>query len=295
MNSFMKLDSMQRSFSNRKKESVLSSKIANTLASFVKEGHSTNNKSNISKDLYPELNKTYFMKSFPKTPSQNRYHLKNKNNISRNTNSSYKIEQEDHIINPLFSLYNNKFYPHSYKNKNYIKEVYNCLPPLVLVKNYDHNNNCHYKNLDEILSSEYQNNLTNFNNIYKNNGEDLYNDIANSKDLDNDSYIDIIKQNEINIDESNFITSVLKDKKKNYTVKLKNEKFKDPENSLLTLKINNQLYNNVKESASNYQYNSYADKINENQKNKLKLLIMPKTNIKVMKYAFEFNGYKIYI
>ena len=292
MNSFMKIDSNQRALSYRKKKSILSSKIISTLASFVKEGHSINNKSNISKVIYPELNKTYIMQSFPKTPSHNRYHLKNKNNASRNNNTSYKIKQEDHIINPLFSLYNNKFYPHSYKNKNYIKEVYNCLPPLVLIKNYDYNNNCQNKKIDEILSSEYQNNLSNFNNIYKNNGEDLFNEIANSKDLDNDSYIDIIKQNELNIDESNFITSVLKDKKKNYTVKLKNEKFKDPENSLLTLKINSQLYNKVKESASNYQYNSYADKINENQKNKLKLLIMPKTNIKVMKYAFEINKNK---
>ena len=65
MNSYMKIDTKQRSLSNKKKQSILSSKIISTLTSYVKVGHSTNNKSNISKVIYPELNKTYFMQSFP--------------------------------------------------------------------------------------------------------------------------------------------------------------------------------------------------------------------------------------
>ena len=49
----------------------------------------------------------------------------------------------------------------------------------------------------------------------------------------------------------------------------------------------------MKETSANYTYNSYVNLINENQQNKLKLLIMPKMNIKVMKYAFELKKNEI--
>jgi len=286
----MKIKSRQRSLNNWKKKFILSSKIISTISSFVKTGNSTNNKQNLNKTNFPDLKKTSFRKSLSKTPSHTFFHTKTEKSLSQNMNNSYRVDQENHIINPLYSAYKNNFYPHSYKNKNYIREVFSCLPPLILeMKNSDkdiHSN----KKIKEILSSEYQNSVNNFNNIYRNNGEDLFKDLTKSKDLNNDSYNDIIKHNEINPDETNFISSIIKsNKKKNYTIKLKNESFKDPKNSLMTLKINNQLYNNVKEASSSYQYNSYVEQINENQKNKLKLLIMPKTNIKVMKYSFELN------
>ena len=55
----------------------------------------------------------------------------------------------------------------------------------------------------------------------------------------------------------------------------------------MTLKINNQLINSIKESAFKYQYNLYSEKINEKQLNKLKLLIMPKINIRLTKFNFQ--------
>ena len=89
-----------------------------------------------------------------------------------------------------------------------------------------------------------------------------------------------MKNNRINNQENNYISSIIKSRKKNISVEFENENYRSPKNSLLTLKINNQLINNIKESVVNYQYNSYAEKINETQKKKLKLLIMPKLNIK---------------
>ena len=285
----MKIKNKNRSYSNFKKHIILSSKIINTLSSFVKTGHSTKNSFN--KTSYSFQNKKILHKSFTNNRS---YQNNSRTEVSNpHENKSYIIEQEKQITNPLYVLYKNKFYPQSYKNKNYIKEVYQCLPPLKIVNNNSKNqisNFCN-KKISEILSTEYENSVNNFNNIYKNNGEELLLDLGRSKELDNESVYDVIKKSEINVNESNYISSVLKEKKgkKNYSVKLKNEKFKSPQNSLLTLKINNQLINNLKEVGASYQYNTYVDQINENQKNKLKLLIMPKMNIKIMKYALELN------
>ena len=285
----MKIQYRKTSYSNGKPRIFLNPKIANTLSSFVKSGYSTKN--NFNKTAYPDSNKKLLYKSFTKNKSSQNYSKTEMNNTFSNT---FIIEQEKQISNPLYLLYKNKFYPQSIKNKNYIKEVYSCLPPLKIINNNNtHNNkNIYYnKRIKEILSNEYENSVNNFNNIYKNNGEDLFLDVGKSKELGNESVIDVIKKNEIKYDESNYISSILKDKnrKKNYSVKLTNENFSNPKNSLLTLKINNQIVNNLKEACAQYQYNSYVDQINENQKNKLKLLIMPKMNIKVMKYAFEIN------
>ena len=288
----MKIKNRKKTFANIKRKILLSNKIIDTLTSFVKTGQSTKKRS-LSETSYQFNNKKLIQQS-------STVNLSSQNNNSQsemcktNRNNTYMIDQEKHFINPLYKLYNNKFYPHSYKNKNYIKEVYQCLPPLKIVNinNYKEKISKNYKKkLNEIISTEYENTVHHFHNIYKDNGEDLFNDLGRSKELDNESVYEVIKQNEININESNFISSVLRDKnkKKNYSVKLRHEKFTSPENSLLTLKINNQVIKNLKEASANYQYNSYVDQINENQKNKLKLLIMPKMNIKVMKFAFELN------
>ena len=313
----MKASSKKRSISNRKNKILLYSKIMNTLSSFVKTGHSTQD--NFYKTSFNTGdNFSFFHKSFTKNNSTSYNYFPKNNSSSHNysktevNNSShnikpYRIEQENKITNPLYLLYKNKFYPHSYKNKNYIREVYQCLPPLKLVSNNEDsncynittnlneqnnkNNNLYDKKINEILWTEYKNSVNNFNNIYKNNGEELLYDLGKSKEFSNESIIDAILKNEININESNYISSVLKDKKKkkNYSVKLKNENFTSPKNSLLTLKINNELITNLKEIGTSYTYNTYVEQINENQKNKLQLLIMPKMKIKVMKYAFELH------
>ena len=44
--------------------------------------------------------------------------------------------RQDKIMNPLITVYNNAYYPRSYKNKNFIKEIKSCLPPITL------NNEC---------------------------------------------------------------------------------------------------------------------------------------------------------
>ena len=290
----------RKSISYNKKQILLQSKIINTLSSFVKEGYST--KKSLNKTSYPHPKKYYLQRTFMNNFSHN--YSKTEINNTFNNSNSYLIEQERQITNPLYLLYKNKFYPHSYKNKKYIKEVYHCLPPLRLVNNneskysnYNYNEKKDYYNnkIKDILSTEYENSVNNFNNIYRNNGEELLNDIEKQKEFGNESAIDVIKRNEINFNESNFISSVLKcgKRNKNYSVKTKNEKFSDPKNSLFTLKINNQIINNLKETSANYTYNSYVNLINENQQNKLKLLIMPKMNIKVMKYAFELKKNEI--
>ena len=305
----MKIKAKSKSVLNRKNKILLYTKIINTLSSFVKSGHST--KKDFHKTSYNTESKNNFIhKSFTKNISSSRNYSKTEINNSSYNDNSYLIEQEKQITNPLYLLYKNKFYPHSYKNKNYIREVYHCLPPLKLVNNNINESSCNYynnitninqqinksnyynKKINEILSTEYENSVNDFNNIYKNNGEELLYDLGKSKEFNNESVIDVIKQNEIDMKETNYISSILGDKKgkKNYSVKLKNEKFIDPKNSLLTLKINNQLMNNLKEAGVSYAYNTYVNQINEKQKNKLQLLVMPKPKIKVMKYAFELSN-----
>ena len=47
---------------------------------------------------------------------------------------------------------------------------------------------------------------------------------------------------------------------------------------------------NISNSISKYQYQTYADKINEYQKFKLKLYIMPKSKVKQMKFTNEYKS-----
>ena len=227
-----------------------------------------------------------YIKHRPKHNKQNITNITSpfrNNKINSIENESLIIDKE--VINPLSSLYTNTFYPHSYKNKNYIKELQNCLPPITMASP-----NNYYKNkIKDILSADYEKSISKFNNVYKNNGEEIINILDRIDDnlKSDEDLIEIAKKNEINIDESLFISNVLKDNKKynkDCSVKLHKEDFLDPKNSLLTIKINNELINNIKDASLNYQYDSYVDKINENQKNRLKLFIMPKANIKPLKF-----------
>ena len=47
--------------------------------------------------------------------------------------------------------------------------------------------------------------------------------------------------------------------------------------------------NNISDISSKYQYQTYADKINETQKFRLKLYIMPKLKIKQLKYQDPYT------
>ena len=274
---------MKRSVGKYKKQFLLNSKINNTLSFFNKKAIISKNNSN--KFLYPNLTKSLFYnKSFSKTTTALN---NNKRNLSfNNINNTYIIEPEKESTNLLNSLYKNSFFPKSLKNKKFIREIYNRLPFLQLKKGNTENDLNDNNKVKEVLITEYENSINNFKEIYKNSGEELFSEIK-SKEIFNESIIDFVNSNRINNEESNYISSVIKSRKKNISVEFENESFLSPKNSLMTLKINNQLINNIKESVTKYQYNSFAEKINENQQNKLKLLIMPKLSIKFTKYHFD--------
>ena len=153
-----------------------------------------------------------------------------------------------------------------------------CLPPLLIKNEYSSS---------KVLMTDYESSINKFNNIYQNKG----NELEIKKDSKDEEIIYEIKRNKINNKETTFINKILKDnQKQNYNISLRGkEEFSSPKNSLLTLKINKALIKNISKTISKYQYQSYVNKINEKQTYKLKLCIMPKTNIKELKYHFELN------
>ena len=253
----------------------------------------------MSKNLINSNSKTYIKKILPKnaskiseTPSilfserisnindstQSRKFHKISRSISTVFNNNSSSFKQDKNINPLNSIFNNTYFPSSYKNKNYIKEVKNCLPPIIT-------NNDYFSS--KYLITDYESCINKFNNMYKNNGDEL----ENSKDSIQEDINHEIKKNKVDFKESLYIDKVLKDnQKQNLFVNLRSkEEFTSPKNSLLTLKINKSLLKNMSESLSKYQYQTFANKINERQTYKLKLCLMPRPNIKELKYHYELN------
>ena len=276
---------MKKSIEKYKKQYLLTSKINDTLSSFNKKLILSKNSS--KRSLYQnQSKKLFYNKSFSQTTTSLNHNHRNLsfNNIN-NFNHTYIIEPENKTTNLLNSLYKNTFYPKSLKNKNFLKELNNQLPLLHLKKDEEENDKDKDK-VKEILINDYKNSVSNFNEIYKTSGEELINEIQKNE-ISKESIIDLVKSSRINSQENNYISSIIKPRKRNISVEFENENYRSPKNSLMTLKINNQLINNIKESVVNYQYNSYVEKINEVQKNKLKLLIMPKLNIKLTKFHFD--------
>lgn len=205
-----------------------------------------------------------------------------KKNISKNVLNSKsltnkkRLKIEDNSV--IHKTFNNTFYPRSYKNKNYLKEIKVHLPPIKTQEGSISNNE---------LMTDYESSINKFNNMYKNKGDEL--DI--SKESFDEEINNEIRKNKVDLDESNFINNVLKNnQKQNFFVSLKTkEEFSSPKNSLITLKINKSLMKDIYQNSTKYQYQTYADKINETQKFKLKLYIMPKSKVKQLKYE---NVYK---
>ena len=191
------------------------------------------------------------------------------NSKSLSNNKRLKIEDKSIIQNS----FNNTFYPRSYKNKNYLKEIKVHLPPIKTNEGFISNNE---------LITDYESSINKFNYMYKNKGDEL----DNSKESFDEEINNEIKKNKIDLDESNFINNVLKNnQKQNYSVSTKTkEEFSSPKNSLYTLKINKALMKDIFQISTKYQYQTYADKINETQKFKLKLYIMPKSKVKQIKF-----------
>ena len=205
-----------------------------------------------------------------------------KKNISKNVLNSKsltnkkRLKIEDNSV--IHKTFNNTFYPRSYKNKNYLKEIKVHLPPIKTQEGSISNNE---------LMTDYESSINKFNYMYKNKGDEL--DI--SKESFDEEINNEIRKNKVDLDESNFINNVLKNnQKQNFFVSLKTkEEFSSPKNSLCTLKINKSLMKDIYQNSTKYQYQTYADKINETQKFKLKLYIMPKSKVKQLKYE---NVYK---
>ena len=195
------------------------------------------------------------------------------NSKSLSNNKNLKLE-ESSIIHKTF---NNTFYPRSYKNKNYLKERKVHLPPLKTNERENSNNE---------LITDYETSINKFNYMYKNKGDEL----NNSKESFDDD-VNEIKKNKIDIDESIYINNVLKkNQRQNFIVSLGHkEEFSSPKNSLYTLKVNKALMEDIYQNSTKYQYQTYANKINETQNMKIKLYIMPKLKVKQTKYDSVFK------
>ena len=195
------------------------------------------------------------------------------NSKSLSNNKNLKLE-ESSIIHKTF---NNTFYPRSYKNKNYLKERKVHLPPLKTNEGENSNNE---------LITDYETSINKFNYMYKNKGDEL----DNSKESFDDD-VNEIKKNKIDIDESIYINNVLKkNQRQNFIVSLGHkEEFSSPKNSLYTLKVNKALMEDIYQNSTKYQYQTYANKINETQNMKIKLYIMPKLKVKQTKYDTVFK------
>ena len=202
----------------------------------------------------------------------------NSSSISKYLNNSYLYTKKERTINPLITVYNNGYYPRSLKNKNYIKEINNCLPPISLNKEDTSN---------KILITDYETSVNKFNSIYKNTGDEL----EYSKESGDEELINEIRKNRVNYNETNYINNILKDnQRQNLCVTLRSkEQFVSPKNSLQTLKINKALLKNISHTISKYQYQTYVKKINARQAYKLKLCLQPKVIIKDLKYHLEQN------
>ena len=200
----------------------------------------------------------------------------NSSSISKYLNNSSLYSKKERAVNPLITVYNNGYYPRSLKNKNYIKEINNCLPP-ISINNEDTSN--------KILVTDYESSVNKFNSIYKNTGEEL----EYSKESGDEDLINEIRKNRINYNESNYINHILKDnQRQNLCVTLRSrEEFASPKNSLQTLKINKALLKNISHTISKYQYQTYVKKINARQAYKLKLCLQPKAIVKDLKYHLE--------
>ena len=211
------------------------------------------------------------------------YNPKNSSSTSKYLNNNSIAMRQDKIMNPLITVYNNAYYPRSYKNKNFIKEIKSCLPPITL------NNEC---SSSKVLLTDYETSLNRINNIYRIRGDEI--EINKDSEGEDEEIVNEIKKNKIDFNESKYINRVLKDNhKQNLYIHFRDkEEFSSPKNSLLTLKINKALIKNISQTISKYQYQSYAKKINERQAYRLKLCIMPRTNVKQLKYSLEINRLK---
>ena len=121
---------------------------------FISKNVSKISETPIIKD-YENINNNKMSKV--KRPTKIKFKHKNSLSTSKNLNNISILLRQEKTLNPLITVYNNAFFPRSYKNKNYIKEMKNCLPPLMVNKEYSSN---------KVLMTDYEASMNKFNNIY---------------------------------------------------------------------------------------------------------------------------------
>ena len=241
----------------------------------IKNNHFKNSKSqsNYNKSRTELQNSSIIYSSIIKNKirsSSNESNISTINNIDKYTNVKTKFMQ---------NLCNGTFYPRTLKSKKYLREIKNILPPLLTTNDFYSPN------------SEYQETFSNFNLLYQNKGLDITKNIdkINEAKIENPYLYNIYKKNGINHEESKFINNILKNNKKEHCIiELKKSQYDSPQNSLMTLKINKSLLKKMEQDISNCQYNAYATLINNHQRDKIKLCMMPKSSIKGIKYHVNF-------
>ena len=81
---------------------------------------------------------------------------------SKSLTNKKRLKIEDNSV--IHKTFNNTFYPRSYKNKNYLKEIKVHLPPIKTQEGSISNNE---------LMTDYESSINKFNYMYKNKGDEL--------------------------------------------------------------------------------------------------------------------------
>ena len=199
------------------------------------------------------------------------------------TSNFYTAMSPNHNFNePLENLYNNSYYPRTLRSPKFNKTNNASLPTLTQI------------NFHNVVSEpKYDIVIKKYKTLYNNQDE------MNYLDDKSETVNNIISNNKITGDESEFIKKVTKrNKKKGLKIDSQNDAFSSPKNALMTLKINKALMDRMNCVMSSKQYESYNKLYNKVQFDKLVSNIMPKPHVKLLqmnnenenKYGNLFNN-----
>ena len=188
------------------------------------------------------------------------------------TSNFYTAMSPNHNFNePLENLYNNSYYPRTLRRPKFNKTNNASLPTLTQI------------NFHNVVSEpKYDIVIKKYKTIYNNQDE------MNYLDDKSETVNNIISNNKITGDESEFIKKVTKrNKKKGLKIDSQNDAFSSPKNALMTLKINKALMDRMNCVMSSKQYESYNKLYNKVQFDKLVSNIMPKPHVKLLQMNNE--------
>ena len=188
------------------------------------------------------------------------------------TSNFYTAMSPNHNFNePLENLYHNSYYPRTLRSPKFKKTNNASLPTLTQI------------NFHNVVSEpKYDLVIKKYKTIYNNQDE------MNYLDDKSETVNNIISNNKITGDESEFIKKVTKrNKKKGLKIDSQNDAFSSPKNALMTLKINKALMDRMNCVMSSKQYESYNKLYNKVQFHKLVSNIMPKPHVKLLQMNNE--------